>query len=97
MREVPGLFFREDFDISRPEVYREVCPGATEEARHEAAAALSEHVNSIEIHLMKEIGVSSDMFFKAVDKLQELSGMLEHAHAKTKALRLLVQLFETVH
>ena len=86
MREIPALFFSEKFELSEPETYAAATDCEISEfeevADFTAAMAeqmsswkkrvetLSNHLDLIEVHLLREISARSDSFFEALSVLQ---------------------------
>ena len=104
MREVPEVFFREDFALSEPRTFEAVCPGGGaagpgpgagdgggEACRAAALGALSQYVDTTEVHLLQEVQLRSEALLGAAGDLHDLQGMLERARAKAQALRALVR------
>lgn len=60
---VPELFFDPTFDISSPTVWSSVLDSQDE---------LSTHLDTLESHLIHEIGIRSTSFFSALSNLQDL-------------------------
>ncbi|KAK9833584.1 hypothetical protein WJX81_008635 [Elliptochloris bilobata] len=88
MRQVPAVFFTEDFSLARPETWAEVCGegegGAEAHARLDAyAAALDE----VEGRLLQEIAARSPHFFEAAGVVQDLRGALSRTFATVAGLR----------
>jgi vacuolar protein sorting-associated protein 54 len=60
---VPELFFDPSFDISSPAVWSSILDSQDE---------LSTHLDTLESHLIHEIGIRSTSFFSALSNLQDL-------------------------
>ncbi|XP_058079336.1 vacuolar protein sorting-associated protein 54, chloroplastic isoform X2 [Magnolia sinica] len=74
LREVPSLYFKEDFALEDGATFRVACPFAS--APEENAALqekLSHYLDVVELHLVKEISLRSDSFFEAQGHLQDLN------------------------
>ncbi|DBA81853.1 hypothetical protein WJX77_011322 [Trebouxia sp. C0004] len=94
MRQVPSVYFTEDFCLSRPETWREICPSEAEEDRQEAMDQLSSYLDIVETHLLRDIAARSENFFQAASVVQELRGVLARTYVQVKTLRQEVHLLD---
>ena len=84
MRQVPQMYFREDFVLGEKETYAAVCPQATtscggsdaadrqEEMWKDVVMQLSQYVDIVEVNLLREIEARASQFFEAMDIIQKL-------------------------
>eukprot|EP01025_Chloroclados_australasicus_P000428 TRINITY_DN10236_c0_g2_i6.p1 TRINITY_DN10236_c0_g2~~TRINITY_DN10236_c0_g2_i6.p1 ORF type:complete len:877 (+),score=126.13 TRINITY_DN10236_c0_g2_i6:60-2690(+) len=68
LRQVPKLFFQDDFNLARLETFKEVCP----QDREESMGKLQQYVDVVEAELQKEIAACSNSFFQVANQLHEL-------------------------
>ncbi|KAJ6836766.1 putative vacuolar protein sorting-associated protein 54, chloroplastic [Iris pallida] len=89
LREVPALFFEDGFELEDGATFRSACPAF--EAEGGAAAALQErltqHLDVVETHLVREISLRSGSFFEAQGRLQGLNGEIAGACGRIAGLR----------
>ncbi|KAJ0970305.1 hypothetical protein J5N97_023182 [Dioscorea zingiberensis] len=88
LREVPSLFFKEDFALEEGETFRAACPFSP--SPHENAALqerLTQYLDVVEMHLVKEISLRSDSFFEAQGQLQGLNGEIDEACVRIRELK----------
>lgn len=88
LREVPSLFFKEDFALEDGATFRAACPfspiGLENSALQEK---LSHYLDVVELHLVKEISLRSDSFFEAQGQLQGLHGEILEACMRIRGLK----------
>ncbi|KAA6426324.1 MAG: VPS54 isoform 2 [Trebouxia sp. A1-2] len=94
MRQVPPHYFTEEFSLSRPETWREICPSEAEEDRLETMDQLSSYLDIVETHLLRDIAARSENFFQAASVVQELRGVLARTYVQVKTLRQEVHLLD---
>ncbi|XP_078442424.1 VPS54 isoform X2 [Wolffia australiana] len=88
LREVPSLFFKEDFALEDGATFKAACPfspiGLENSALQEK---LSHYLDVVELHLVKEISLRSDSFFEAQGQLQGLHGEILEACMRIRGLK----------
>jgi len=91
---VPGLFFDENFDLERRDVFASACLGLEDHSLRNLSAAstslqddLSEHLDTIEQHLIREISGKSDEFFTVLASLHKLHESMTSMQHIVSALR----------
>lgn len=88
LREVPALFFKEDFALEEGAVFRAACPfSQSPEENVELQERLGHYLDVVEMHLVREISLRSDSFYEAQGQLQGLNGEIVEACVKVRELR----------
>ncbi|KAJ3102306.1 hypothetical protein HDU97_000663 [Phlyctochytrium planicorne] len=96
LETVPKLFFASDFSLERPQVFSAVCEEAdvsklTSEDACLTCGLLQDKLalflDSVEVHLMKEISKRSSSFFSALHTLQNLNEETQVCVQEIKGLR----------
>ncbi|KAL5699525.1 hypothetical protein ACHQM5_030412 [Ranunculus cassubicifolius] len=78
LREVPSLYFKEDFALEEGATFRAACPFLSPGENMVLQEKLSYYLDTVELHLVKEISLRSNSFFEAQGQLQDLNvGVLE--------------------
>ncbi|KAK9724091.1 hypothetical protein RND81_05G047600 [Saponaria officinalis] len=73
LREVPSLYFKEDFRLEDGATFKAACPFTTVSDNLDLQERLSQYLDVVEMHLVKEISVRSNSFFLAQQQLGDLS------------------------
>uniref|UniRef100_A0ACD5YB66 Uncharacterized protein n=1 Tax=Avena sativa TaxID=4498 RepID=A0ACD5YB66_AVESA len=87
LREVPALFFKEDFALEEGATFEAACPlgdGALQER-------LGQHLDVVEAHLVQEIARRSASFYEAQGRLRGLDGEIVSAVGRIRELREVVR------
>ncbi|KAL0907629.1 hypothetical protein M5K25_022048 [Dendrobium thyrsiflorum] len=88
LREVPALFFKEDFALEEGAMFRAACPFSPSAAENaELQERLTHYLDLVEMHLVREISLRSDSFFEAQVQLQGLNGEIVEACVKVRELK----------
>ncbi|XP_037480339.1 vacuolar protein sorting-associated protein 54, chloroplastic-like, partial [Triticum dicoccoides] len=87
LREVPALFFKEDFALEEGATFEAACPLA-EPALQER---LGQHLDVVEAHLVQEIARRSESFYEAQGRLRGLDGEIVAAVGRIRELREVVR------
>ncbi|KAL0407565.1 UNVERIFIED_CONTAM: Vacuolar protein sorting-associated protein 54, chloroplastic [Sesamum latifolium] len=75
LREVPALYFKEDFQLEDGATFRAACPFRTISENVALQERLSQYLDVVELHLVREISMRSSSFFEA----QESAGVEQEA------------------
>ncbi|GBG92586.1 hypothetical protein CBR_g56099, partial [Chara braunii] len=94
LREIPPLYFDEDFALENPSVFQAACPVASLPANLMLQEKLSHYLDLVEAQLVKEISARSDSFFEALGQLEDLNGKMVLACGQIKSLRTVVELLD---
>ncbi|PKI49869.1 vacuolar protein sorting-associated protein 54, chloroplastic [Punica granatum] len=73
LREVPALYFKEDFTLEDGPTFRAACPFSNVSETLVLQEKLSQYLDVVELHLVKEISLRSNSFFEAQGQLQDLN------------------------
>nr|KAJ3421355.1 hypothetical protein HK105_003773 [Polyrhizophydium stewartii] len=96
LSSVPSIFLDKDFDLANPHVFSAVCEymDITGTSSADSAATnkqlqdkLTHYLDTVEVHLLKEISRRSSSFFAALANLQELHSETEECVVKIGGLR----------
>jgi vacuolar protein sorting-associated protein 54 len=89
MREIPEIYFQQDFDLSDPDTFAAACPDDRDVSSMSMVMQerLSHHLDVVEVHLLREIGSRSESFFEALGVLQELNAAIESTCDRIAELR----------
>lgn len=82
-REVPGIFFHRDFQLSEPALFERVVVKATPDTQER----LSQYLDVVETCLLKQISSRSQHFFEALTTLQDVRDRLAQACRQVLRLR----------
>ncbi|KAL6650281.1 hypothetical protein ACP70R_009206 [Stipagrostis hirtigluma subsp. patula] len=83
LREVPALFFKEDFALEDGPTFSAACP-LDDDALQER---LGQHLDVVEAHLVREIALRSESFYEAQGRLRALDGEIVTAVGRIRELR----------
>ncbi|EPS64412.1 hypothetical protein M569_10369 [Genlisea aurea] len=76
LREVPALYFKEDFSLEDGATFRAACPFRTISENAALQERLSQYLDVVELHLVKEISLRSSSFFEAQLQLEDLNSKI---------------------
>ncbi|CAN8325268.1 unnamed protein product [Cochlearia groenlandica] len=94
LREVPSLYFKEDFALEDGATFRSACPFSTLTENLALQEKLSQYLDVVEMHLVKEISVRSDSFFEAQGQLQDLNVKIVEGCGRISELKETIRLLE---
>ncbi|XP_034601728.1 vacuolar protein sorting-associated protein 54, chloroplastic isoform X3 [Setaria viridis] len=87
LREVPALFFKEDFALEDGPTFQAACP-LDDDGLQER---LGQHLDVVEAHLVREIALRSESFYEAQGRLRGLDGEIVTAVGRIRELREVVR------
>ncbi|CAL5018233.1 unnamed protein product [Urochloa decumbens] len=87
LREVPALFFKEDFALEDGPTFQAACP-LNDDGLQER---LGQHLDVVEAHLVREIALRSESFYEAQGRLRGLDGEIVTAVGRIRELREVVK------
>ncbi|XP_062185218.1 vacuolar protein sorting-associated protein 54, chloroplastic-like [Phragmites australis] len=87
LREVPALFFKEDFALEDGPTFSAACPLHDDGLQER----LGQHLDVVEAHLVREIALRSDSFYEAQGRLRGLDGEIVTAVGRIRELREVVR------
>ncbi|KAJ4974524.1 hypothetical protein NE237_007698 [Protea cynaroides] len=94
LREVPSLYFKEDFALEDGATFRAACPFSTLSENLVLQEKLSQYLDVVELHLVKEIALRSDSFFEAQGQLQDLNARIVEACGRIRELKETIRLLD---
>ncbi|KAL5991994.1 hypothetical protein ACLOJK_012906 [Asimina triloba] len=95
LREVPSLYFKEDFALEDGATFRVACPfSASAEENVALQDKLSHYLDIVEVHLVKEISLRSDSFFEAQGQLQDLNVEIVDTCFRIRELKEMMRLLD---
>ncbi|KAF6156833.1 hypothetical protein GIB67_002750 [Kingdonia uniflora] len=96
LREVPSLYFKEDFALEEGETFRAACPFSTNSENLVLQEKLSHYLDTVELHLVREISLRSNSFFEAQGQLQDLNVEIVEACGRIRELKEAIRLLDLV-
>ncbi|CAH8276049.1 unnamed protein product [Arabidopsis lyrata] len=94
LREVPSLYFKEDFALEDGATFRSACPFSSLNENLALQEKLSQYLDVVELHLVKEISVRSDSFFEAQGQLQDLNVKIVEGCSRIRELKETIRLLD---
>lgn len=95
LREVPALYFKEDFRLEEGATFRAACPFSSISDNAVLQEKLSQYLDVVELHLVKEISLRSSSFFEAEGQLQDLNSKIVEGCARIRELKDTVRLIDS--
>ncbi|KAK4834474.1 hypothetical protein QYF36_023395 [Acer negundo] len=94
LREVPALYFKEDFSLSEGPTFRAACPFSNFSENLVLQEKLSQYLDVVELHLVKEISLRSNSFFEAQGQLQDLNVKIVEGCSQIRELKETIRLLD---
>ncbi|XVF75042.1 hypothetical protein PTKIN_Ptkin13bG0157400 [Pterospermum kingtungense] len=95
LREVPSLYFKEDFSLEDGATFRAACPFTDVSENVVLQEKLSHYLDVVELHLVKEISLRSNSFFEAQGQLQDLNVKIVEGCSRIRELKETIRLLDT--
>ncbi|XWS20712.1 hypothetical protein CRYUN_Cryun31cG0126300 [Craigia yunnanensis] len=95
LREVPALYFKEDFALEDGATFRAACPFTDVSENIVLQEKLSHYLDVVELHLVKEISLRSNSFFEAQGQLQDLNVKIVEGCCRIRELKETIRLLDT--
>ncbi|XP_021298421.1 vacuolar protein sorting-associated protein 54, chloroplastic isoform X2 [Herrania umbratica] len=95
LREVPALYFKEDFALEDGPTFRAACPFTDVSDNIVLQEKLSHYLDVVELHLVKEISLRSNSFFEAQGQLQDLNVKIVEGCSRIRELKETIRLLDT--
>ncbi|KAI8000309.1 hypothetical protein LOK49_LG09G02894 [Camellia lanceoleosa] len=92
LREVPALYFKEDFALEDGGTFRAACPFSTMSENLVLQEKLSQYLDVVELHLVKEISLRSNSFFEAQGQLEDLNVKIVEGCSRIRELKETIRL-----
>ncbi|KAF4384421.1 hypothetical protein F8388_012754 [Cannabis sativa] len=94
LREVPALYFKEDFALEEGATFRSACPFSNMSENLMLQEKLSHYLDVVELHLVKEISLRSNSFFEAQGQLQDLNVKIVEGCSRIRELKETIRLLD---
>lgn len=94
LREVPALYFKEDFALEDGATFKAACPFATVTENLVLQEKLSQYLDVVELHLVKEISLRSNSFFEAQGQLEDLNVKIVEGCNRIRELKETIRLLD---
>ncbi|KAL5566766.1 hypothetical protein UlMin_029930 [Ulmus minor] len=94
LREVPALYFKEDFALEEGATFRSACPFSNVSENLGLQEKLSHYLDVVELHLVKEISLRSNSFFEAQGQLQDLNVKIVEGCNRIRELKETIRLLD---
>ncbi|XP_062162661.1 vacuolar protein sorting-associated protein 54, chloroplastic isoform X3 [Alnus glutinosa] len=94
LREVPALYFKEDFALEDGATFRAACPFSNVTENLVLQEKLSQYLDVVELHLVKEISLRSNSFFEAQGQLQDLNVKIVEGCSRIRELKETIRLLD---
>ncbi|KAF7803897.1 vacuolar protein sorting-associated protein 54, chloroplastic isoform X1 [Senna tora] len=94
LREVPALYFKEDFQLEDGATFRAACPFSNVSENLVLQEKLSHYLDVVELHLVKEISLRSNSFFEAQGQLQDLNVKIVEGCNRIRELKETIRLLD---
>lgn len=95
LREVPALYFKEDFALEEGPTFRAACPFSTVSENLGLQEKLSQYLDVVELHLVKEISLRSNSFFEAQGQLEDLNVKIAEGCSRIRELKETIRLLDS--
>ncbi|KAH6774916.1 VPS54 [Perilla frutescens var. hirtella] len=95
LREVPSLYFKEDFQLEDGATFRAACPFRTMSENVALQERLSQYLDVVELHLVREISMRSSSFFEAQVQLEDLNSKILQGCERVRELKETIRLLDS--
>ncbi|XP_017229491.1 vacuolar protein sorting-associated protein 54, chloroplastic isoform X4 [Daucus carota subsp. sativus] len=95
LREVPALYFKEDFELEDGGTFRAACPFSTANENLVLQEKLSQYLDVVELHLVKEISLRSNSFFEAQEQLEGLNVRIVEGCGRIRELKETIRILDS--
>lgn len=95
LREVPALYFKEDFQLEDGGTFKAACPFKTTAENLVLQEKLSQYLDTVELHLVKEISLRSSSFYEAQGQLEDLNAKIVEGCNRIRELKETIRLLDS--
>ncbi|CAI9089535.1 OLC1v1024122C1 [Oldenlandia corymbosa var. corymbosa] len=95
LREVPALYFKEDFKLEEGGTFKAACPFKTTAENLVLQEKLSQYLDTVELHLVKEISLRSSSFYEAQGQLEDLNTKIVEGCNRIRELKETIRLLDS--
>ncbi|TMX05767.1 hypothetical protein EJD97_001802 [Solanum chilense] len=94
LKEVPALYFKEDFELEDGATFKAACPFRTTPENLVTQEKLSQYLDVVELHLVREISLRSNSFFEAQGQLEDLNSKIVQGCDRIRELKETIKLLD---
>nr|XP_016440247.1 PREDICTED: vacuolar protein sorting-associated protein 54, chloroplastic-like [Nicotiana tabacum] len=94
LKEVPALYFKEDFELEDGATFKAACPFRTTAENSVMQEKLSQYLDVVELHLVREISLRSSSFFEAQGQLEDLNSKIVEGCDRIRELKETIRLLD---
>ncbi|XP_015066516.1 vacuolar protein sorting-associated protein 54, chloroplastic-like [Solanum pennellii] len=94
LKEVPALYFKEDFELEDGATFKAACPFRTTAENLVTQEKLSQYLDVVELHLVREISLRSNSFFEAQGQLEDLNSKIVQGCDRIRELKETIKLLD---
>ncbi|XP_025885106.1 vacuolar protein sorting-associated protein 54, chloroplastic-like isoform X2 [Solanum lycopersicum] len=94
LKEVPALYFKEDFELEDGSTFKAACPFRTTAENLVTQEKLSQYLDVVELHLVREISLRSNSFFEAQGQLEDLNSKIVQGCDRIRELKETIKLLD---
>ncbi|KAL3344892.1 hypothetical protein AABB24_024041 [Solanum stoloniferum] len=94
LKEVPALYFKEDFELEDGATFKAACPFRTTAENLVTQEKLSQYLDVVELHLVREISLRSNSFFEAQGQLEDLNSKIVVGCDRIRELKETIKLLD---
>ncbi|XP_060191814.1 vacuolar protein sorting-associated protein 54, chloroplastic-like [Lycium barbarum] len=94
LKEVPSLYFKEDFELEDGATFKAACPFRSNVENLATQEKLSQYLDVVELHLVKEISLRSNSFFEAQGELVDLNEKIVQGCDRIRELKESIKLLD---
>ncbi|KAM0054859.1 putative vacuolar protein sorting-associated protein [Helianthus debilis subsp. tardiflorus] len=92
LKEVPALYFKEDFALEDGGTFRAACSSVGD--NDVLQEKLTQYLDVVEVHLVKEISLRSNSFFEAQGQLEDLSLKIVEGCGRIRELKEMIRVLD---
>ncbi|CAN4080290.1 unnamed protein product [Withania somnifera] len=94
LKEVPALYFKEDFELEDGATFKAACPFRSAAENLVTQEKLSQCLDVVELHLVREISLRSNSFFEAQGQLEDLNSKIVEGCDRIRELKETIRLLD---
>lgn len=88
------MYFKEDFALEDGATFKAACPFSSVSENFLLQEKLSQYLDVVELHLVKEISLRSNSFFEAQGQLEDLNGKIVEGCSRIRELKETIRLLD---
>ncbi|KAK4347429.1 hypothetical protein RND71_033768 [Anisodus tanguticus] len=94
LKEVPSLYFKDDFELEDGATFKAASPFRTNAENLVMQEKLSQYLDVVELHLVREISLRSNSFFEAQGELVDLNSKIVEGCDRIRELKETISLLD---